>query len=206
MKKIIIRQYDPARELEWLDVHASVMVDSAAWWTVLHKKPRYDQPVVDLIVLLDNRIVGFIVVEINSSLIPEHNPAGFVWEFGVQRDHRGQDIGAELIHEAHKIMKRKHNIAKSIWYSQEPRAQQYYRRLGMHEVGQHWQFSIEPDEEMKKQFKRDGFDCWNLRGSCAVEDFDRVSSRFKIIQDDDTLKPRLCIGFEYIPADIRDSS
>jgi len=37
---IIIRRYSSDDELEWLDLHASLMVDSYAWWTVIHQKPE----------------------------------------------------------------------------------------------------------------------------------------------------------------------
>ncbi len=190
--------YEPSRELEWLDIHASVMVDSAAWWIVLHRKPGYPQPIVDLIATVDDKIVGFIVIEISPEIISEINPAGFVWEFGVHRDYRGHDIGKMLINKAHKIMNREHEVNKSIWYSQDARAQSYYRKLRMKEIGRHWQFSLKPGKDLKKVLKEDGFDCWNLRGSCSIEDFARAKINFDVIEDNETLKPRICIGFEYI--------
>ena len=60
MKNIKIREYKDFDELKWLDIHASIMVDSAAWWTVLHKKPTYKNEVVDLVAVCDERIVGLI--------------------------------------------------------------------------------------------------------------------------------------------------
>lgn len=41
MGQYIVREYKSEDELKWLDVHASVMVDSTAWWTVIHQKPNY---------------------------------------------------------------------------------------------------------------------------------------------------------------------
>jgi ribosomal protein S18 acetylase RimI-like enzyme len=198
IEDISICSYKSARELEWLDVHASVMVDSNAWWTVLHKKPIYEKPTVDLIVLHETKIIGFIVIEINSDINPENHPSGFVWEFGVHRDYRGLRIGYKLIDEAHKIMNMKYNVNKTIWYSQDEFAQKYYQKLGMKEIGRHWQFTAYADNELKKLLKSKGFDCWNLRGSCSVKDWDTVRKNFKIEFEDNTLKPRICVGYEFI--------
>jgi len=196
--KVNIIEYDPDLELEWLDVHATIMVDSAAWWTVLHKKPVYELPTVDLVALIEGKIVGFIVIEINPEMIKKHHPAGFVWEFGVQRNYRGNDIGREMITEAHRIMKRKYSVSKSLWYSQEEKAQNYYRKLGMKEIGRHWQFSVVPEAKLKKELMNEGFNCWTMRGSCEIKDFDKVKKKFRLVWDDYTLKPRICIGFEFI--------
>ncbi len=195
---VTIQEYQPFMELRWLDVHAAVMIDSAAWWTVLHKKTVYEKNVVDLVALINGKIAGFIVVEINSEIIAEINSAGFVWEFGVHRDFRGNKIGKMLIEKAHEIMNTKFQINKSIWYSQEEKAQKYYEKLGMKEIGRHWQFSINPGKEIFDKLLKDGFNCWNMRGSCDPKDFKKVKKKFEIIEDDETLKPRICVGYEYV--------
>ena len=195
---IIIKEYRPFQETQWLDCHASVMVDSAAWWTVLHKKPVYENEVIDLVALIDGKIAGFIMIEINSTIISEMNPAGFVWEFGVHRDFRGNGIGKMLIEKAHKMMNSNFRINKSIWYSQEEKAQKYYEKLGMREIGKHWQFSIRANKDDFQALLEKGFNCWNMRGSSEIKDYDKVKKNFKIIENDETLKPGICIGYEYI--------
>ncbi|PAB57389.1 GNAT family N-acetyltransferase [Anaeromicrobium sediminis] len=195
---ITIEEYSSLDELEWLDAHASVMVDSYAWWVVLHKKPKYENQVIDLIAKIDNKIVGFITVEMNSEIIDiVKDDYGFVWEFGVHRNYRGNNIGYLLIEEVHKIMKDKFNTNKSIWYSQDERAQKYYEKLNMREITRHWQFTIEPNDKVKNFFNKDNVDCWEIRGACNVNDFENVSSKYEFSKDD-TLMPRLCIGYEYI--------
>lgn len=201
MNNIVIREYKPSDELRWLDVHASVMVDSYAWWTVIHKKPSYKNEVIDLVAVNDRGIIGFITIEINSDIMKDSNldgEYGFVWEFGVYRDFRGNKIGEKLIKNAHEIMRNNFGINKSIWYSQDPKAQEYYERLGMKEIERHWQFSVYPTEAQKKMFIKDKFDCWTMRGSCAIDHFEEVKKKYSIIEDDDALKPRICIGYEYI--------
>jgi ribosomal protein S18 acetylase RimI-like enzyme len=194
---MIIREYKESDELKWLDVHASVMVDSYAWWTVIHKKPKYKKDAIDLVAVYNDSIVGFITIEINSDIVKELKNVGFIWEFGVHRNYRGNNIGKMLIYEAHKIMRDKYEINKSIWYSQDLKAQKYYEKLGMKEIERHWQFSINPTNEQLGMFKKDGFICWEMRGSCSIEDFYKVKEKFKIIEDDDALKPRICIGYEF---------
>lgn len=196
-EKVIIREYKESDELKWLNVHASVMVDSYAWWTVIHKKPKYKKDTIDLVAVYSDNIVGFITIEINSDIVKELKNVGFVWEFGVHRNCRGNGIGKMLIYEAHKIMRDKYGINKSIWYSQDLKAQKYYEKVGMKEIERHWQFSINPTKEQLGMFKKDGFICWEMRGSCSIKDFYKVKEKFKIIEDDDALKPRICVGYEF---------
>lgn len=199
LDKVIIREYKNSDELNWLDVHASVMVDSYAWWIVIHTKPTYKKEVVDLVAVIEDKIIGFITIEINSDIIDiVKGDYGFVWEFGVHRNCRGNGIGKRLINKAHEIMKDRYGINKSIWYSQDEKAQRYYEKLGMREIERHWQFSVYPTEAQKKLFEKDKFNCWAMRGSCNIEDFEEVKQKFRVIEDDDALKPRICIGYEYI--------
>ncbi len=200
MSEFKIEEYSKKDELEWLDIHASVMVDSYAWWTVIHKKPEYDNKIIDLVIKKDDNIVGFITTEINSQVIDfVDDEYGFVWEYGIHRDYRGLSLGKKLIDKTHQILKNKYNISKSIWFSQDKRAQKYYEKLGMKEIERHWQFSVKPDKELNDNLLKKGFNCWNMRGECAVDEFENVKENFDLIEKDDALKPRLCIGYQYIP-------
>ncbi len=200
MSEYQIREYRKEDELEWLDLHASVMVDSDAWWTVIHEKPEYENEIIDLVVEKENKIVGFITTEINSDVIDfVKGDYGFVWEFGVHRNHRGKGLGERLINKTHQLMNKKYNINKSIWFSQDERAQAYYEKLDMQEIERHWQFSVKPDKKLKQKLLEKGFNCWNMRGECKVENFAKVKDNFELIEDDDALKPRLCIGYSYTP-------
>ncbi|ERJ11456.1 GNAT family N-acetyltransferase [Haloplasma contractile] len=193
-----IRPYSKSDELEWLDVHASVMVDSYAWWTVIHKKPIYKNDTLDLVAMNKvGKIVGFITIEINADIMSYKENYGFVWEFGVHRNYRGNNIGFMLIKEAHKIMNEQYNANKSIWYSQDENARRYYLHLGMNEISRHMQFSVNPSEDLRRELLKDGFNCGQMRGTCNVEDFEKVKEKFDLVIDDDALNPQLCIGYEY---------
>jgi ribosomal protein S18 acetylase RimI-like enzyme len=198
MSQYIVREYKSEDELNWLDVHASVMVDSTAWWTVIHQKPNYENEVIDLVVEKEDQIAGFITTEINSEVIDfVQGEYGFVWEFGIQRDHRGQGLGKKLIDKTHQLMRERYGINKTIWFTQDKAAQRYYEKLGMQEIERHWQFSVKPNSKLKENLLEQGFNCWNMRGECKVEDFKKVKDNFELIEDDHTLKPRLCIGYSY---------
>jgi ribosomal protein S18 acetylase RimI-like enzyme len=200
MSEFKIDEYKPKDELNWLDIHASVMVDSYAWWTVIHKKPEYENETIDLVIKRDDDIIGFITTEINSKVIDIiKDDYGFVWEFGIHRDYRGMSLGKKLIDKTHQILKEKYAIEQSVWFSQDKRAQNYYKKLGMKEIERHWQFSVKPNNDLKDKLLNKGFNCWNLRGESSVEDFEKVKENFDIIEDDDALKPRLCIGYVYNP-------
>ena len=195
--KIILRYYDDQDEKEWLDVHAMVMVDSYAWWVAIHKKPCYEKETIDLVAQYVDKIIGFITVEINSKVVPFQD-AGFVCEFGVHRDYRDHDIGMMLIKKAHKLLKVNFNIKKSLWYSQDEKSQKYYEHIGMKEIDRHWQFSIYPDEKIKKIFEKDGFKCWTIRGECPIESFENIKDKYNIVEDNDPINPRICVGYEFV--------
>lgn len=197
-EELIIRNYKSEEELEWLDLHASVMVDSHAWWIVQHRKPVHRNPVVDIVACFNNKLVGFTVAEINIDISDPEKSEAFVWDFGVHRDYRGNKIGRKMIKELHKIMKEKFGINKSIWYSQEPDSIKYYEHLGMKEIGRHWQFSADPTPEMKAFCKEKNFYLHNLRGACDIDKLDEVRNNFKLMDDDETLKPMICVGFEFV--------
>ena len=197
-QNLIIREYVAEDEPAWLDLHAVVAVDSYAWWIVVHRKPEYKNDTVDLVAESKGNLIGFITVEINSPVISHMSEDyGFVWEFGVHRKHRRRGVGRALIDKAHRLLRRRYQITTSIWYSQDTRAQQYYRHLGMKEIDRHWQFSLHPDSAIKEIFSRENIDCWEIRGSCPEVDFETVRRKYRVIEDDDTLKPRLCIGFSF---------
>ena len=194
--EIIIREYISGEELDWLDLHASVMVDSYAWWIVIHKKPVYKNDVVDLVACHNEMIVGFTVGEVNSDM--SKNKDVFIWDFGVHRNYRGKNIGRMMIKHLHKIMNEKYGLNKSIWYSQDPDSIKYYEHIGMKEIGRHWQLSLIPTKEQKDSFKKDNFYCSSIRGACDFDKLEDVKKKFNPDWDDDTLKPMICVGFEYI--------
>lgn len=197
-EEIIIRNYNPEEELEWLDLHASVMVDSHAWWIVNHKKPVHKNPVVDLVACFKSKLVGFTVAEINIDSSDAKKSEAFVWDFGVHREYRKKKTGKKMIEELHKIMNEKFGISKSIWYSQEPDSIKYYEYLGMKEIGRHWQFSAYPAPELIEFCKENKFYLQNLRCTCNIDKLDEVRKKFKLMDDDETLKPMICVGFEFV--------
>lgn len=194
----LIRAYQEQDELEWLDLHASIMVDSYAWWIVLHKKPSYKGEVVDLVVEENGTLLAFLTMELTPDFLDtSHGPSAFVWEFGVHREHRLQGIGRMLIRRGHEILAEK-GIYKSIWYSQDPQSQKFYEKMGMKEFDTHMQFAVYPTPEQKELFTKDGFDCWYMRGSSSVENYTWIKERYRVVEEEDALKPRLCIGYELI--------
>jgi len=95
-------------------------------------------------------------------------------------------------------MNEKYGLNKSIWYSHDPDSIKYYEHIGMKEIGRHWQLSLIPTKEQKDSFKKDNFYCSSIRGACDFDKLEDVKKKFNPDWDDDTLKPMICVGFEYI--------
>jgi hypothetical protein len=94
-------------------------------------------------------------------------------------------------------MKENYKINTSIWFSQDKKAQKYYESLGMNEIERHWQFSFLPTEEQKKLFRKDGLSSLEIHASSQIDDFKKIKAKYNLIEDD-ALKARICIGYEYI--------
>jgi len=67
----------------------------------------------------------------------------------------------------------------------------------MKEIERHWQFSFLPTEEQKKMFEKDGLNSLEIRASSEIDDFKKIKDKYNLIEDD-ALKARICIGYEYI--------
>jgi ribosomal protein S18 acetylase RimI-like enzyme len=167
-KVVTIREYRQSDETAWLRCWGQVTVSSHAWGLPAHqKKPAYERPAVELVVIEDQPItpgvesggpttrtgpeatvVGFIDVEIEAKPAElgffEDSPCGFVWELGLLPDHRGRSLGRDLVTAAANRL-REQGIQRMEFWSMDENAQRFYEHLGMAEINRHWRFWVRPD-------------------------------------------------------------
>jgi GNAT superfamily N-acetyltransferase len=91
-----------------------------------HTKPRYKHPALELVAELNGEIVGIIDVEAEPAPgelgYARDSRCGFVWEFGVRPDRRGEGIARRLVEAAQEWLD-KRGIKRMEFWSMDETAQ-----------------------------------------------------------------------------------
>ena len=81
------------------------------------------------------------------------------------------------------------------YWTQERRAQRYYVRLGMKEIGRHYRFRMRAPQEIADWMNEAHIGVEYVYCCCLPEEWPLVKEKFDIIQDH-PLEPHLCVGYE----------
>ncbi|MHA1995381.1 MAG: GNAT family N-acetyltransferase [Candidatus Hodarchaeales archaeon] len=106
-----IENYDSQHEDQWLECLKETFYDSLYYDTMLKFKPRYEQPIVELVTLHGEKIVAFLDIE----MIPpteqlcrkDEAHCGQITLIGVHPDYRRKNLGTNLLEYAIKHIKNK---------------------------------------------------------------------------------------------------
>ncbi len=95
---MIIRDYNQADEKEWLYCRVVSFLDCSYYNDVKTKKEIYEHPSICLVAEENNRIIGFIDVEIDSDDLTCNNGerGAVIWHLGVLPEYRNQKIATQL--------------------------------------------------------------------------------------------------------------
>src|SRR5690606_15949378 len=100
-----------------------------------------------LVAELDGRIVGLTDTQYENEpgefCFLKDSRGGYVLEFGRLPEYGGQEIGEKLIQATIEDAQSKGYHRLEYW-SQDRRAQRYYARRGMPEIGRHYRFHFRP--------------------------------------------------------------
>jgi GNAT superfamily N-acetyltransferase len=196
---ITIREYRPEDEAEWMRVHAIILSMSHAWNYTIQERPAYDgYPSTQLVAVADGNIVGLTDVQYENDpgeiCFLKDSRGGYVLEFGRLPEFAGMRIGERLI-EATKQDALRKGVRRLEYWTQERRAQRYYARLAMPEIGRHYRFRFKPTQEITDRMLKDYIGVEYLYGACLPEEWPLIKSKYEIIQKH-PLEPHLCIGYE----------
>ncbi|MBI4556759.1 MAG: GNAT family N-acetyltransferase [Candidatus Hydrogenedentes bacterium] len=196
--KIEIREYRPEDEAEWMRVHAIIMSISHAWNYTIQQRPVYERPSTQLVAIIEGKIVGLTDVEYEIEAgqfcFLKDSPGGYVLEFGRLPEYARLGIGKLLIDATVEDAKKKDYLRLEYW-SQDRRAQRYYARLGMKEIGRHYRFRMKPPQEIEGIMRQDYVGVEYLYCACLPEEWPLVKQKFQILEKH-PLEPHLCIGYE----------
>ena len=104
-----IRRYSQKDEKGWVRCRTLSFLDTAYYDIVLREKETYDNPSIELVAVVDDRVVGLIDIEyeLEAGTIcsRDRGIGGMIWHIAVHPDYQRREIGFRLLHEAEKIAK-----------------------------------------------------------------------------------------------------
>lgn len=194
-----IRPYQDTDAEAWLRAHAVIMSISHAWNYAIQERPDYGQaPNTRLVAMTEGRIAGVMDVlydeDENRVCFLKDTPGGYVLEFGRLPEFAGHRLGGMLVDAAITDAK-KLGFGRLEFWSQDRRAQRFYRRMGMNEIGRHYRFRLKPPEDVKSALLAHRMGVEYIYAVCAPEEWPLIQERFDVIRKP-PLEPHLCVGFE----------
>lgn len=196
---LILREYRPEDEAQWMRVHAVIMSTSHAWNYTIQERPDYaGYESTRLVAWVDDALAGLADVQYDREpgelCMLKDSRGGYVLEFGRLPEYAGQRIGSTLI-EAMVVDARRKDVRRLEFWSQDRTAQRFYRRFGMQEIGRHYRFRFKAPEDVRERMARDYVGLEYLYGVCVPEEWPLVKQKYEIIERH-PLEPHLCVGFE----------
>ena len=196
---IEIREYRSEDEEEWMRVHAIIMSISHAWNYTIQKRPMYEgYESTKLVVVCDGKIIGLADTQYEKEpgelCFLKDSCGGYVLEFGRLPEYSGHKIGQMLI-DANVDDAKKKGFNRLEYWSQDRRAQRYYARLRLKEIGRHYRFRMKPPKDIEKTMKEKFIGIEYIYACCLPEEWPLIKEKNEIIEKH-PLEPHLCIGYE----------
>ena len=158
----------------------------------------YARPSTQLVATWDGRIVGLSDTEYEEEpgqlCFLKDSPGGYVLEFGRLPEYAGHEIGLKLMAATVQDAMRKGYRRHEYW-TQDRKAQRYYQRLGMNEIGRHYRFRMEAPDEVKALLAPNRIGIEYLYAACMPEEWPLIKETYTILHKP-PLEPHLCIGYE----------
>jgi ribosomal protein S18 acetylase RimI-like enzyme len=196
---VVIRAYRPEDEVEWMRVHAVIMSISHAWNYSIQERPLYEgYESTKLVVEVDGKIVGLTDIQYENTAgeicFLKDSRGGYVLEFGRLPEYAGHDLGKRLIDASVEDARAK-GIHRLEYWSQDRKAQRFYARLGLKEIGRHYRFRMKAPKDVSDALLKDCIGIEYLYCAALPEEWPLIKQKYEILQKH-PLEPHLCIGYE----------
>ena len=196
---IEIRPYRPEDEEEWLRVHAVIMTISHAWNYCIQSRPLYEgYESTKLVAVCESRLVGLTDTQYEKEpgelCLLDDSRGGYVLEFGRLPEYAGRNLGQRLMDATIEDARAK-GVHRLEYWTQDRRAQRYYQRLGLKEIGRHYRFRMKAPSEVEAVLNPHRIGVEYIYAVCPVEDWPLVKREYEVITKA-PLEPHLCIGYE----------
>lgn len=196
---IEIREYRPEDEEEWMRVHAVIMSISHSWNYCIQERPLYEgYESTKLVVIQDGKMIGLTDTQYENEphelCFLDDSCGGYVLEFGRLPEYTAKGLGKMLIDATIEDAKKK-GFKRLEYWSQDRKAQRFYARLGLKEIGRHYRFRVKAPKEIDDLMLKDFIGIEYMYCACVPEEWPRIKEKYEILQKH-PLEPHLCIGYE----------
>jgi GNAT superfamily N-acetyltransferase len=188
-----IRSYRKRDEKKWTTCHALVDLESLAG-ELLKKKPKYGGNTVELVATTEDRIIGFLDIEMEDAkrkiCYKRTRGNGMLWGVGVLKEFRRRGIGSGLLKEGIRRAKKQGLRRLEAWTVEED-LKSFYEKIGFKRFYDYHHIRCENRTKLK-DFDRDGVNVMSLYAHIMPEaDLQTVMRKYEPKQ---VLK---CTGFEF---------
>lgn len=188
----VIRSYRAEDEEEWIKCH--MLVDlSATGGELLKEKPKYEDRSIELVATINNKIIGFLDIELESSpgksCYKKVKGNGMLWDIGVLKEKRRQGIATRLLEEGIRQAKKEDFQRLEAWTIEED-AKEFYESFGFKKFYEYHHVLINKREKLKP-LNKDGIHVTYVYAHVMPNtDIDSIVRKYE------PKKVYLCTGFE----------
>lgn len=146
-----IRRYRRRDEGEWIKCHMLVDLE-ASGGELLKEKPKYDGKSIELVATIDDKIIGFLDIELEGSpgkiCYKKIEGNGMLWDIGVLKEYRRQGIATRLLNEGINRARR-YGLQRLEAWTVEENAKRFYENNGFTEFYKYHHIRINKRENLK---------------------------------------------------------
>ena len=131
---MILREYNDADNFQWVRCRVLSFLDSVYFDNVLREKEHYENPSIELVVEVDNTIVGLIDIEYETEkgkvCYNANELGGVIWHIAVLPEYRRLGIATLLLNEAVNRLKNKGIKKLEAWTRDDKWVNDWYKNRG----------------------------------------------------------------------------
>jgi GNAT superfamily N-acetyltransferase len=147
---IEIRNYRQDDENSWLRCRVLSYLDSAYYDDVQTRKERFKNPVIDLVAVDDDKVIGLIEIECESKpgeyCQKGPDPAAMIWNILVHPDYRRHGLGTRLLNKAKQRALEKGIVRFEAYTRDDDWVLAWYRKNGWRQVMSYLHVYMDFDE------------------------------------------------------------
>lgn len=145
-----IGQYYPSDEEAWIKCHSLSYLDSIYFDELVKAKPRYESPSVELVGILDDKIVGILDIEIEQEpgqfCFDENERSSMLAVIGVLSSHRRKGIGTKLIEKGMELIQKNYDVHRiEIWVREDPGTTSWLKQIQFQEIHRFYEIVLTTD-------------------------------------------------------------
>lgn len=146
----MIRRYSPSDEDDWIKCQLHAYIESVYFDVLIKVRPRYENPVIDLVGLENDTIVGILDIEIEQEqgqfCFDETERSGMISVIGVLSRYRRKGIGTKLIEKGIKLMQENYKVHRiEIWVREDPGTISWLKQIQFKEIHRFYEVLLTTD-------------------------------------------------------------